>query len=152
MMRKRSISSVLDENPDRPYASPSPPSSRIQRNRTRTISGILEEPSEHSPSTTSHSGRLVACDCTKCNGKLVDYRTKVLHEINQNPEDSLNQNLEDNLEETEIEGHQPDETSPETQAESEFHRDDHQYESGNNENDETEFNFLPRQQLKRYVN
>jgi len=72
---------------------------------------------------------LVACDCTKCNGKLVDYRTKVLHEINQNPEDSLNQNLEDNLEETEIEGHQPDETSPEIQAESEFYRDNHQYES-----------------------
>ena len=67
---------------------------------------------------------MVACDCTKCNGKLVDYYTKVLYEINQNPEDSLNQNL-DNLEETEIDRHSPNKTLPEIQAESEFHRDDH---------------------------
>ncbi|GET53938.1 hypothetical protein GLOIN_2v1786147 [Rhizophagus irregularis DAOM 181602=DAOM 197198] len=97
MTRKRSLSSILNEESDsRPHAIPS---SRIQR--TRSVSNIIdEESSNQSYPTSSRIGRLVACNCSKCNGRLVDPRTKTIHEINQDSED-------DDSERTEV--HLPDE-------------------------------------------
>ncbi|GET53787.1 uncharacterized protein LOC105342819 [Rhizophagus irregularis DAOM 181602=DAOM 197198] len=92
MTRKRSLSSILNEESDsRPHAIPS---SRIQR--TRSVSNIIdEESSNQSYPTSSRIGRLVACNCSECNGRLVDPRTKTIHEINQDSED-------DNSERTEV--------------------------------------------------
>ncbi|GET55402.1 hypothetical protein GLOIN_2v1786147 [Rhizophagus irregularis DAOM 181602=DAOM 197198] len=97
MTRKRSLSSILNEESDsRPHAIPS---SRIQR--TRSVSNIIdEESSNQSYPTSSRIGRLVACNCSECNGQLVDPRTKTIHEINQDSED-------DDSERTEV--HLPDE-------------------------------------------
>src|SRR5262245_19287850 len=79
MSRKKSLSSVLDEeSSSRVYATPS----RIRRNRsTSNIFG------EESLNQSSALGRLVACNCSECNGKLVDPRTKIIHEINQSSDD-----------------------------------------------------------------
>ncbi|GET51676.1 hypothetical protein GLOIN_2v1786147 [Rhizophagus irregularis DAOM 181602=DAOM 197198] len=97
MTRKRSLSSILNEKSDsRPHAIPS---SRIQR--TRSVSNIIDEESlNQSYPTSSRIGRLVACNCSECNGRLVDPCTKTIHEINQDSED-------DDSERTEV--HLPDE-------------------------------------------
>ena len=40
----------------------------------RSISSLLDD------EETTSTSRLVRCDCTKCNGKMVDHRTKEIHE------------------------------------------------------------------------
>ncbi|GBC18982.2 hypothetical protein GLOIN_2v1699956 [Rhizophagus irregularis DAOM 181602=DAOM 197198] len=60
----------------------------------------LSKSSNQSYPTSSRIGRLVACNCSECNGRLVDPRTKTIHEINQDSED-------DDSERTEV--HLPDE-------------------------------------------
>src|SRR5687768_3782352 len=102
MTRKRSLSSILNddnngESASRPHAIPS---SRIQR--TRSVSNILDEESSNQsyPTSSRIGGRLVTCNCSECNGRLVDPRTKTIHEINQDSED-------DDSERTEV--HLPDE-------------------------------------------
>ncbi|GBC18001.2 hypothetical protein RIR_jg26760.t1 [Rhizophagus irregularis DAOM 181602=DAOM 197198] len=94
MTRKRSLSSILNEESDsRPHAIPS---SRIQR--TRSVSNIIdEESSNQSYPTSSHIGWLVACNCSECNGRLVDPRTKTIHEINQDSEDNDSERTEVHL-------------------------------------------------------
>ena len=71
--RKQSIANILDK--EETFAASS--SRRIaysRRNRSNRSISIIDE--EDTPSTS----RLVRCDCTECNGRTVDPRTKVLHE------------------------------------------------------------------------
>ncbi|GET57088.1 hypothetical protein GLOIN_2v1786147 [Rhizophagus irregularis DAOM 181602=DAOM 197198] len=109
MTRKRSLSSILNEESDsRPHAIPS---SRIQR--TRSVSNIIdEESSNQSYPTSSRIGRLVACNCSECNGRLVDPRTKTIHEINQNSEDDDSERTEVHLtDEAELPSDEPYESA-----------------------------------------
>ncbi|RGB34817.1 hypothetical protein C1646_668250 [Rhizophagus diaphanus] len=97
MTRKRLLSSIFNEkSASRPHAISS---SCIQR--TRSVSNIINEESlNQSYSTLSRIGRLVACNCSECNGQLLDLYTITIHEINQDLED-------DDSERTEV--HLPDE-------------------------------------------
>jgi len=97
---------------------------------------------------------MVGCDCTKCNGKYVTFRTKTLHEINQDSEDgssSQDDTLPDIL--TMDLTDKPDEISPETKSrlnlggihESLSETSSNDDEDQNNEDrEETEFNSPPR--------
>ncbi len=69
MVRKRSLSAVLNEDDSRPIAIPS--------SRIRSTSRIFNE---NPPSLHSRSN-LEQCNCYKCNGRLVNSRTKRIHEI-----------------------------------------------------------------------
>ncbi|RHZ76897.1 hypothetical protein Glove_187g45 [Diversispora epigaea] len=71
MVRKRSLASVLYENDTS--------SDRNRNSRNRSISNILDE--ESTSNQPSNSSRLVLCNCPKCNGKLIDPRTKVIHDL-----------------------------------------------------------------------
>jgi hypothetical protein len=90
MTRKRSIASVLDDDPNRPRAVPS-------TRRIRSTSGILsEELTLNQPATSTHNrNRLVECNCSRCNGQLVDPRTKTIHEITRQSNQDSNDNPED---------------------------------------------------------
>jgi hypothetical protein len=137
MSRKRSLSSILNEESDRPYAIPS-------SRRNRSISTILdEESSNQSSSTPSRSGRLVVCNYHKCNGRLVDPRTKFLHESNQNSEDDSSEGSEVQLSDTtgvsEAELPRDDQST----LDAELPRDE--YEGASADQGEAEFIFLPRQ-------
>ncbi|RHZ60640.1 hypothetical protein Glove_351g7 [Diversispora epigaea] len=80
MVRKRSLASVLYEDDTS--------SDRNRNSRNRSISNILgEELTSNQPSSSS---RLVLCNCPKCNGKLIDPRTKVIHDLsNESSEISI---------------------------------------------------------------
>ncbi|RHZ80080.1 hypothetical protein Glove_139g202 [Diversispora epigaea] len=71
MIRKRSLASVLYE--DDTF------SDRNRNSRNRSISNILGE--ELILNQSSSSSRLVLCNCPKCNGRLMDPRTKVIHDL-----------------------------------------------------------------------
>jgi formylmethanofuran dehydrogenase subunit E len=75
MSRRRSASDLLSDNEESTTTRPS--------RKSRAISSILDEESEESISITHpHSSRkMVTCNCSKCNGNLVDRRTKLAHEI-----------------------------------------------------------------------
>src|SRR3954462_7055734 len=91
MTRKRSIASVLDDDPNRPRAVPS-------TRRIRSTSGILsEELTLNQPATSTHNRnhRLVECNCSRCNGQLVDRRIKAIHEITRQSNQDSNDNPED---------------------------------------------------------
>jgi hypothetical protein len=68
MVRKRSLSAVLDDD-SRPIATPS--------SRIRSIPRVLSE----NPTPTHSRSDLVACNCSKCNGKFVEPRTARIHQI-----------------------------------------------------------------------
>jgi hypothetical protein len=100
--RKRAVSDLLSDNEE----STTTRSSR----KSRAVSRILnEESDEESTSTTpTHGRRMEICNCSKCRGKLVDARTKIIHNVeddqdspqeNTNPlpslEDTFSENLED---------------------------------------------------------
>ncbi|RHZ77570.1 hypothetical protein Glove_176g78 [Diversispora epigaea] len=80
MVRKRSLASVLYEDDTS--------SDRNRNSRNRSISNILgEESTSNQPSSSS---RLVLCNCPKCNGRLIDSRTKVIHDLsNESSEISI---------------------------------------------------------------
>ncbi|RHZ81307.1 hypothetical protein Glove_122g28 [Diversispora epigaea] len=80
MVRKRSLASVLYED--------GTSSDRNRNSRNRSISNILgEESTSNQPSSSS---RLVLCNCPKCNGRLIDPRTKVIHDLsNESSEISI---------------------------------------------------------------
>ncbi|RHZ80856.1 hypothetical protein Glove_131g20 [Diversispora epigaea] len=80
MVRKRSLASVLYEDDTS--------SDRNRNSRNRSISNILGE--ESTSNQSSNSSRLVLCNCPKCNGKLIDPRTKVIHDLsNESSEISI---------------------------------------------------------------
>ena len=73
--RKRTISALLNDDVKPTTIRPS--------RKTRSVSRIInEEFSEELTSTTakSHGRRQEPCYCSKCKGKLVDSRTKTIHE------------------------------------------------------------------------
>ena len=76
--RKRSISSILDEEETSEISSSrrSGRRSNAPSYRNRSIS-IIEDDDNTS---SRRLARLVRCDCTECNGRMVDPRTKVIHE------------------------------------------------------------------------
>ncbi|RHZ75377.1 hypothetical protein Glove_215g15 [Diversispora epigaea] len=80
MVRKRSLASVLYEDDTS--------SNRNRNSRNRSISNILgEESTSNQPSSSS---RLVLCNCPKCNGRLINPRTKVIHDLsNESSEISI---------------------------------------------------------------
>ncbi|RHZ78691.1 hypothetical protein Glove_158g2 [Diversispora epigaea] len=80
MVRKRSLASVLYEDDTS--------SDRNRNSRNRSISNILgEESTSNQPSSSS---RLILCNCPKCNGRLIDPRTKVIHDLsNESSEISI---------------------------------------------------------------
>ncbi|RHZ80729.1 hypothetical protein Glove_132g161 [Diversispora epigaea] len=80
MVRKRSLASVLYEDDTS--------SDRNRNSRNRSISNILgEELTSNQPSSSS---RLVLCNCPKCNGRLIDPCTKVIHDLsNESSEISI---------------------------------------------------------------
>ncbi|RHZ67796.1 hypothetical protein Glove_299g114 [Diversispora epigaea] len=71
MVRKRLLASVLYE--DDTF------SDRNRNSRNRSISNILDE--ELTSNQLSSSSRLVLCNCPKCNGRLINPRTKVIHDL-----------------------------------------------------------------------
>ncbi|RHZ79786.1 hypothetical protein Glove_140g41 [Diversispora epigaea] len=66
MVRKRSLASILYED--------NTSLDRNRNSRNRLIFNILGE--ESTSSQPSSSSRLVLCNCLKCNGRLIDLRTK----------------------------------------------------------------------------
>ncbi|RHZ78779.1 hypothetical protein Glove_156g65 [Diversispora epigaea] len=80
MVRKRSLASVLYEDDTS--------LNRNRNSRNKSISNILgEELTSNQPSSSS---RLVLCNCPKCNGRLIDLRTKVIHDLsNESSEISI---------------------------------------------------------------
>src|SRR5436190_14309372 len=79
MSRKRSIASLLD---DLDEESPSIQSSSVAHSRrNRSITSIVNEETASSSRPSSNIRKKVICNCPDCNGKLVDSRTKELHEF-----------------------------------------------------------------------
>ncbi|RHZ82953.1 hypothetical protein Glove_102g71 [Diversispora epigaea] len=82
-------------------------SDRNRNSRNRSISNILGEKS--TSNQLLNSNRLVLCNCPKCNGKLIDPRTKVIHDLfNESSEISIEsfqnqQEIEENVNLIEIE-------------------------------------------------
>ncbi|RHZ68620.1 hypothetical protein Glove_294g69 [Diversispora epigaea] len=98
MVRKRSLASVLYEDDTS--------LDRNRNSRNRSISNILgEELTSNQPSSSS---RLVLCNCPKCNGRLIDPRTKVIHDLsNESSEISIKsfqnrQEIEEKIEKDDI--------------------------------------------------
>src|SRR5215212_1349138 len=81
--RRRTVSALLSDDSNNEEIT----TTRTPR-KSRAVSRILNEESEGPTSVTrSYGRRLVRCDCSKCNGNLVDIRTKVIHEIEENSAD-----------------------------------------------------------------
>lgn len=78
MSRKRSISSLLDDLDEESSLSQSSPAAHPRRNRS--IASIIGEETASSVRSSSNIRRKVICNCPDCNGKLVDSRTKEIHE------------------------------------------------------------------------
>jgi len=56
--------------------------------KSRVASRILNEEFEESISITQlHRRRMEHCNCSKCKGKMVDIRTKIVHKIDEDSED-----------------------------------------------------------------
>ena len=72
--RKQSIASILDEEKEEETSS-SRYTAQSRKNRSsRSIYSVINE----EPTSTS---RLVRCDCIKCNGMMIDFRMKEIHEV-----------------------------------------------------------------------
>ena len=114
--RKRAVSDLLSDNKE----SMTTRSSR----KSRVVSRILNEESEElTPTTPTHERRMEICNCSKCRGKLVDIRTKISHDVeddqdspqeNTNPlpllEDIFSENLKDDDDEPAIQQMDVEET------------------------------------------
>ncbi|RHZ72282.1 hypothetical protein Glove_243g85 [Diversispora epigaea] len=80
MVRKRLLVSILYEDDTS--------SDRNRNSRDRSISNILGKKS--TSSQPSSSSRLVLCNCLKCNRRLIDPHTKVIHDLsNESSEISI---------------------------------------------------------------
>ncbi|CAB4478345.1 unnamed protein product [Rhizophagus irregularis] len=81
--RKRSVSALLSNNEESITA-------RSSR-KSRAISRAIDEESEESTSIIhTHDRRMVPCNYSKCNGKIVDIRTKLNHEADRDSDDDQN--------------------------------------------------------------
>ncbi|CAB4422091.1 unnamed protein product [Rhizophagus irregularis] len=78
--RKRSVSALLSNDEESITA-------RSSR-KSRAISRVIDEESEESTSIIhTHDRRMVPCNCSKCNRKIVDVRTKLNHEADRDSDD-----------------------------------------------------------------
>ncbi|PKC08745.1 hypothetical protein RhiirA5_416536 [Rhizophagus irregularis] len=78
--RKRLVSALLSNDEESITA-------RSSR-KSRVISRVIDEESEESISIIhTHDRRMVPCNCSKCNGKIVDVRTKLNHEADRDSDD-----------------------------------------------------------------
>ncbi|GBC14322.2 hypothetical protein RIR_jg39106.t1 [Rhizophagus irregularis DAOM 181602=DAOM 197198] len=78
--RKRSVSALLSNDEESITA-------RSSR-KSRAISRAIDEESEKSTSIIhTHDRRMVSCNCSKCNRKIVDIRTKLNHEADRDSDD-----------------------------------------------------------------
>jgi hypothetical protein len=78
--RKRSVSALLSNDEESVTA-------RSSR-KSRAISRVIDEESEESTSIIhTHDRRMVPCNCSKCNGKIIDVRTKLNHEADRDLND-----------------------------------------------------------------
>jgi hypothetical protein len=78
---KRSVSALLSDDNELTITCPL---TRPSRHKSRAISGIINEEFKGSTSIThTHNRKIVPCNCPKCNRDLVDVRTKIAHEIEQ---------------------------------------------------------------------
>ncbi|CAB5385362.1 unnamed protein product [Rhizophagus irregularis] len=78
--RKRSVSALLSNDEESITARSSC--------KSRAISRAIDEESEESTSIIhTHDRRMVPCNCSKCNGKIVDVRTKLNHEADRDSDD-----------------------------------------------------------------
>ncbi|RGB24973.1 hypothetical protein C1646_772366 [Rhizophagus diaphanus] len=83
--RKRSVSALLS-NDEKPITVRS-------SCKSRAIFKAIDEESEESTSVIhTYDRRRIPCNCSKCNGKIVDVRTKLSHEADRDSDD--NQDLE----------------------------------------------------------
>jgi len=79
--RRRSASNLVEEEEST--------TTRPAR-KSRSIFRMLDEESEGSTLTThSHNRRMVSCYCSSCNGNLVDIRTKITHETEEDSDNDL---------------------------------------------------------------
>ncbi|RHZ44279.1 hypothetical protein Glove_744g14 [Diversispora epigaea] len=79
IIRKRSLAFVLYEDDTS--------SDRNRNSRNKSISNILGK--ELTSNQSSSSSRLVLCNCLKCNGRLIDPRTKVIHDLSNESSEIL---------------------------------------------------------------
>ena len=78
--RKRSLASILDEESE--STSSRIPASRSSRSAYSLINDETEEAEAAlNQQTSTQPHNKVICNCARCNGKLVERRTKALHEI-----------------------------------------------------------------------
>src|SRR4051794_29214307 len=154
MVRKRTISAVLGDD-SRPIAIPS--------SRMRSISRVFNE----NPTSSRSRSNLVACNCSKCNGKLVDSRTKRIHQIIHRTDQNSN-NSDDLVDITLPIIYLPNELSQLSQQIPNLSIDDNEHEealtsrlsqqtdeihSRIEEQDQHDYlAFLPRNRLRRYTN
>jgi hypothetical protein len=84
--RKRSIASILNEESE--STSSRIPTSRSSRSAYNFINDETEEAASNQQSSTQPYNKVI-CNCPKCNGKLVERRTKAFHEIDQYSDNDL---------------------------------------------------------------
>ncbi|GBC30626.2 hypothetical protein GLOIN_2v1849215 [Rhizophagus irregularis DAOM 181602=DAOM 197198] len=78
--RKRSVSALLSNDEKSITARSS--------HKSRAISRVIDEESEESTLIIhTHDRRMVPCNCSKCNRKIVDVRTKLNHKADRDSDD-----------------------------------------------------------------
>ncbi|RHZ65087.1 hypothetical protein Glove_319g177 [Diversispora epigaea] len=133
MVRKRSLASILYED--------NTSSDRNRNSRNRSISNILGE--ESTLNQSSSSSRLVLCNCPKCNGRLIDPRTKVIHDLSNESSEILIESFQNQQEIEEIDESSSSKSTTLTQDVNllEIKKDDI-----------SNLTFLPRIRPKRHTN
>ncbi|GBC21594.2 hypothetical protein GLOIN_2v1775288 [Rhizophagus irregularis DAOM 181602=DAOM 197198] len=152
MSRKRSVSSILDDLDDEESPSNQPSSTR----RNRSISGIINEEIVSSARPTSNKRKLVVCNCPDCDGNLVDSRTKEIHDSRHQEYQDSQGTISSQVRQLEIgetsipasAGQMIDESIRQESEKS----DNSNQDDVDDEHQDVEFNFLPRQRARKYTN
>ncbi|GET54803.1 hypothetical protein GLOIN_2v1775288 [Rhizophagus irregularis DAOM 181602=DAOM 197198] len=152
MSRKRSVSSILDDLDDEESPSNQPSSTR----RNRSISGIINEEIVSSARPTSNKRKLVVCNCPDCDGNLVDSRTKEIHDSRHQEYQDSQGTISSQVRQLEIgeisipasAGRMIDESIRQESEKS----DNSNQDDVDDEHQDVEFNFLPRQRARKYTN
>ncbi|GBC52302.2 uncharacterized protein LOC107327733 [Rhizophagus irregularis DAOM 181602=DAOM 197198] len=152
MSRKRSVSSILDDLDDEESPSNQPSSTR----RNRSISGIINKEIVSSARPTSNKRKLVVCNCPDCDGNLVDSRTKEIHDSRHQEYQDSQGTISSQVRQLEIgetsipasAGQMIDESIRQESEKS----DNSNQDDVDDEHQDVEFNFLPRQRARKYTN
>jgi ssDNA-binding Zn-finger/Zn-ribbon topoisomerase 1 len=172
--RKRSIASILNEESE--STSSRIPTSRSSRSAYNFINDETEEAALNQQSSTQPYNKVI-CNCPKCNGKLVERRTKAFHEIDQYSDNDLEESSfgvgsrplpsfgdtsaesqlteesrigESEMDESEIDESEMNESEIERSETGFEEENDNDKSSASTDNDEDEFTFLPRQHLRTH--